>query len=135
VSPYLGTDIWQGKSLDGLWFNTHRLIYLHRLSAAIQGGTPLKETSFDVGEQNIWFFENLIRTLYFVCVDVNDDQLLSSASSCQQETRVCQTLTTYTYGHNRNKHSRNGCRCAPLPTLFLSWHSSAQVKLYRRAHS
>jgi hypothetical protein len=43
VSPYLGTDIWQGKGLDGLWFNILRLIYLPRLSVAIHGGTPLKE--------------------------------------------------------------------------------------------
>jgi hypothetical protein len=54
VSPYLGTDIWQGKGLDGLWFNTLRLIYLHRLSAAIQGGTPLKEIVVD-GIHHVFF--------------------------------------------------------------------------------
>jgi hypothetical protein len=54
VSPYLGTDIWQGKGLDGLWFNTLRLIYLHRLSVAIQGGTPLKEIVVD-GIHHVFF--------------------------------------------------------------------------------
>jgi hypothetical protein len=27
VSIDCGQDIWPGMSLDGLWFNTHRLIY------------------------------------------------------------------------------------------------------------
>ena len=27
VSAVCGYDIWQGMSLDGLWFNIHRLIY------------------------------------------------------------------------------------------------------------
>ena len=54
VSPYFGTDIWQGRGLDGLWFNTHRLIYLPRLSIAIQGETPLKEIVVD-GIHHVFF--------------------------------------------------------------------------------
>jgi hypothetical protein len=40
VSPYFGTDIWQGRGLDRLWFQYTQA----DLSIAIQGGTPLKET-------------------------------------------------------------------------------------------
>ncbi len=54
MSPYLGTDIWQGKGLDGLWFNILRLIYLPRLSVAIHGGTPLKEIVVD-GIHHVFF--------------------------------------------------------------------------------
>jgi hypothetical protein len=48
VSPYFGTDIWRGRGLDGLLFNTRRLIYQPRVTILILGGSRRGRKGVDV---------------------------------------------------------------------------------------